>query len=605
MTIELDLINLGAPEPPPRRGRRLGRVGGAAVVLSVLGGGLYQAGHRHSGRVIAGGRTKTLASGGQSLSPRSTLKASLDGVTLVLPKDLPAEYRLQTATAARPGAMLTPPSSSHTVVYVGPTVADFLVVSANGGLGSMGGLPTTMAGSRGNDQRIVHGVSATLGASGDRRTLEWFEHDTPYFAQASLSIPESVLLATAESVRAADDGQAFTLAAPAGFTETFAGDTNELAHWSLTLFYGREDLDQPEDASISVAVSPITPTNRALLNPLTLAVVLGDVIPPETSNVKVRGRDTYLSTGGPSRPTTLSWETADGLAVYVTATGLTESDVLGFADSLATVDEATFRTAVGKHLTVYPDDISQDPGFSGRAPMPAAAPIAAAPAAPPTLPVVEPATVPDPLAESPAAVTSIPRPPSPPPVSTGSMPTPPVSADTLAVIASGTFADHTWQLRNQPGSASTGITSNWYFSFAAGPARFVPSYEVVAPAGLVRVAIAESRRRFVIAEVKPNVTKVRATMSDGSVVNVVPFDAQGTRLVVLPVELDQTLTSLHCDGADFAALDVLVNGDPSLPGSLGQQVGQPAYPGSPTDYPTTTITVSPYATPAPAVTTIK
>jgi hypothetical protein len=618
MTIELDLISLAAPEPPPRRGRRLGRVGGAAVVLSVLGGGLYQAGHRHSGRVISGSRTKTLAAGGQPLSPRSALKASLDGMALLLPKDLPAEYRLQTATAAPPGAIPTSPTLSYTAAFGGSTVADFVVITANGGRGSIGGPPTTMPDQLGNDQRTVHGVSATSSSGWDRRTLEWIEHDTSYYVQASLSVPESVLMATAESVRATDEGPVFTVAAPAGFTETFAGDFNELAPWSLMLLYGREDLDQPEDATISVTVSPVTPTNRSLLNPVTQALAVGGLIPPDVTMVKVQGRDAYLSSGGsyPLGFTSLNWETVDGLAVFASATGLSESDVLGFADSLAPVEESAFRTAAGKHLAVYSDDTSQDPGFYGRAPMPAATPIAAPPSTVPPAPAARPVPAPAPPAPptlpsaeartaSTAAKTSIPSPPSPLPVSMGSMPVPLVNADTLAVIASGTFADHTWQLRNQPGSASTGIASNWYFSFAVGPAQFLPSYEVVAPAGFVRVAIAELRRRFVVAEVKSDVTNVKATMSDGRAVNVAPFDAQGTRLVVLPVNLDQTLTSLRCEGANFVALDVLVNGDPSLPSSLGPSLLPSASPASPTDSPTTTLFVSPFATPAPAVTPSK
>jgi hypothetical protein len=625
MPIEFDLVNLVAPEPPPRKGRRLARVGSAAVVLSVVGGGLYQVGHRHSARVIAGSGTNGLGTGAQPLSPRSALSASLDGMTLLLPKDLPAEYRLQTATATPPGAIPTSPSSTHTVVFGGPNVADFVVITANGGLGSMGGPPTTMPDQLGNDQRTVHGVPASLTSGGDRRMLYWFERDTIYSARASLTVPESVLLATAESLRAAGDGPVFSVASPAGFTKTFAGDFNELASWSLTLFYAREDLDQPEDASISVAISPVTPMNRALLNPLTQALVLNDVLPSETSTVKVRGRDAYLSSGGSSRPTTLTWETADGLAVSVSAGGLSESDVLSFAGSLATVDEAAFRTATGKHLAVYSDGTSAQSGVYDRAPMPAVVPIATAP---PTVPAVVPAPAspaPAPGQASPApapnppptfgsadtataptaAMTSIPSPPSPLPVSMGSMPVPLVDADTLAVIASGTFADHTWQLRNQPGSATSGVTSNWYFSFAAGPAQFLPSYEVVARAGFVRIAIAEARRRFVVAEVKPDVTNVKATMSDGRAVNVAPFDAQGTRLVVLPVDLDQTLTALRCEGADFVALDVLVNGDPSLPSSLGPSLSQPASPASPTDSPTTTVFVSPYATPAPVVTPSK
>jgi hypothetical protein len=340
-------------------------LGAAAAVVALVGGGSYLATHRSSneGRVLAGGRASgkvaapSAADGSWTAAPASGIApggpVSLAGMTLVLPKDLPKNYRLQGAWAMPVGSNngAPPGLSTHLLILKGATAADLMVVNATkfSGGGTIGVTPT----GAGQVQKI-HGVDAQLVNGGSVKYLNWTEAGIQFVVSAASATSESELVKLADSVVPVDGSSvSFTATAPAGYTVSYDGDGNVQPAWSYNLQYSRENLDKPYDDTIGIDVRPAGNDQLDALQ----AFGMGGAV---SKTVKVGGLDATLTTmdqgavaSGPAPSlvsTSLMWKTADGLIINVNSQGLSEAELNSMAESITTVDEATFRATVGERL---------------------------------------------------------------------------------------------------------------------------------------------------------------------------------------------------------------------------------------------------------------
>lgn len=349
-----------------RRRRTPLLLGAAAAVVGLVGGGSYLAKHRsrNEGRVLAGGpaASKVAASPAAVTSSAAVAPAgmapggpvSLAGMTLVLPRDLPNSYRLQNAWAMPVGSNNgSPPGLSvHLLILNGAAAAELLTVTATkfSGGGTIGAFPP------GSGQALkVHGVDAQLFNGGPAKHLSWTERGVQYAVSAAASISDSEVVKLAESVVPAEGSSAsFTATAPTGYTVSYDGDGNFQPAWSYDLQYSRENLDKPYDDNIGIEVHP------AGIEQLDALQAMG-MNEATSKSVKVGGLDATLTTmeqGGPvaNSPassfvsTSLIWKTADGLIINLNSQGLSETELIAMAESITTVDEATFRAVVGDRL---------------------------------------------------------------------------------------------------------------------------------------------------------------------------------------------------------------------------------------------------------------
>jgi hypothetical protein len=339
-------------------------LGAAAAIVALIGGGSYVATHRTSkeGRVLAGGPAASKVANSPAAATSSDSggfvggvpggPVSLAGMTLVLPKDLPQNFRLQNAWAMPVGASNGAPLglSSHLLILKGATAADVMTVTATkfaggGTVGVTGPGPGRVV--------KVHGVDAQLVDAGSVRLLNWFEGGVQYAVSAASSIPESSVVELAESV-VPGGSAAFAATALAGYTVSYDGDGNIQPAWTYNLQYSRENLNKPSDDSIGIDVRPAGSEQLDALQSL-------GMIGMTSKSLKVGGLDATLTTMEPGAyaansqvpslgSTSLMWKTADGLIVTLNSQGLSDAELISFAESITTVDEATFRTAVGDRL---------------------------------------------------------------------------------------------------------------------------------------------------------------------------------------------------------------------------------------------------------------
>ncbi len=367
-----------------RRRRTPLMLGAAAAVVGLIGGGSYLAAHRSSneGRVLAGGSAASKAEASSAAGKWAPAPApapaaitssgsggfiggapggpvSLTGMTLVLPKDLPKSYRLQGAWAMPVGSNngTSPGFSSHLLILKGATATDLIVVSATKFSGDI--MVATTAPGAGQTLK-VHGVDAQMVDSGPSKNLMWSEGGVQYSVAVMATIADSEVVKLAESVVPAAGSASFAVTAPAGYTVSYDGDGNTQPAWSYNLQYSRENLDKPYDDNIGIDVRP---GGNEQLDALQAMGMTGAT----SKSVKVGGLDATLTTidqgalassgalgvvgSSPSFVSmSLMWKTADGVIISLNSQGLSEEELVAFAESVATVDEATFRAAVGDRL---------------------------------------------------------------------------------------------------------------------------------------------------------------------------------------------------------------------------------------------------------------
>ena len=383
-------------------------LGAAAGIVGLLAGGSYLATHRtnSSGRVIASGpaiatkpglaptttsgpATKVAsasASTGSIFGQGPSGPVSLDGITLVLPKNLSTTYRIQGAYVQPVGAPTGRPSgvTNHLVALRGATSSVTIIVNATGGLWD-GGVAPAMANDAplAGDTVKVHGVDAQIRSFGTETSIAWLENGVHYsvFGRSAMTNQQITRLANS-IIPGVASSAAFTMPTPDGYTVTFDGDGNVTPAWSYNVQYLRENLDKPQDESISIDVHP---TTGAMFDYSSVGA--------DSKTVKVAGIDAQLtkvptssssieSTGGPivNAPAsiapvapsaevlspeilTLTWQMAEGVTVALSGQGFTEAEIIAFAESIAKVDEATFRAAVGDSLKSNASHLGPD--FSG------------------------------------------------------------------------------------------------------------------------------------------------------------------------------------------------------------------------------------------------
>ena len=388
-------------------------LGAAAGIIGMLAGGSYLATHRTngSGRVIASGpaaatkpgpavatkpgpgaatksgpATKVAsasASSGSTFDQGPSGPVSLDGITLVLPKNLPASYRIQRVYVQPVGAPTGRPSgmTNHLVALRGATSSDMIIVNATGGLPDSGLSPAMANDAPGAGETVkVHGVDAQIHSFGSNKSLAWLEKGVEYSVSSRSVMTNQQITSLANSIIPGEQpSSAFTVPTPDGYTVTFDGDPNVEQAWSYSAQYVRENLDQPQDESVSFDVHP---TTGAMFDYSSGG--------PDSKTVKVTGIDAQLtkvstnlssieSAGGaltnapaPVAPSeialsseilTLTWQMAEGVTVSLNGLGFTEAEIIAFAESIAKVDEATFRASVGD--TLKSNDGYPGPDFSG------------------------------------------------------------------------------------------------------------------------------------------------------------------------------------------------------------------------------------------------
>jgi hypothetical protein len=343
-----------------RRRRTPLLISAAAAVVGLIGGGTYLAAHRsnNEGRVLAGGPAagKVAASNAADSSIRfgPSGPVSLAGMTLVLPKDLPKTYRLQNVSVTPVGLNTgSPPGMSvRLMILKGATAAEQMTVTATRFENDV------TVGTRAPDTGEivkVHGVDAQLFNGGSGRDLNWFEGGVQFSVAAGPAVRNADVLKLAESIVPGDGPSVgFSAPTPSGYYIAYSGDGNLQPPWSYNLQYSRENLDKPSDDNIGIDVQP---SDGGAFDTLRL---LGNGF-GESKMVKVGGVDGTLvivDEGSPASngalPTvvamSLVWKTADGLIINLNSQGLSEAEVVAFAESIATVDEASFRAAVGDRL---------------------------------------------------------------------------------------------------------------------------------------------------------------------------------------------------------------------------------------------------------------
>jgi hypothetical protein len=142
------------------------------------------------------------------------------------------------------------------------------------------------------------------------------------------------------------------------------------------------------------------------------------------------------------------------------------------------------------------------------------------------------------------------------------------------VLMSGTLDGRTWELRDMPsGLGGPANVSCWSITFAVNDPSPVCQNEP--DAGTMNVAITQNRRMFVVVSVKPEVAKVEVTRKSGTTTEV-PVQAGSARLVVIPLGLDDVLTSVKSVDASGKKLDQVegtLPGDPNVPGNFGPYGG--------------------------------
>jgi hypothetical protein len=339
----------------------------AAAVVGLIGGGSYLATHRsnNEGRVLAGGPAagKVAASNAASSSARfgPTGPVSLAGMTLVLPKDPPATYRLQNVSVMPVGSSTgssSPGYRARLQILKSASSSERISVNATS-LGGDSPVFSTVVPGYGQTLKI-HGVDAQLYNGGSAKDLNWIERGVQYVLGAPLSLPDADAVKLAESlVPAAEGSVAFSLPAPSGYAVAYDGDGNMQSPWSFSMQYSRENLDKPTDDSISIDVQPSDG------GPLDTLRLLGYGTGP-SKTVRVGGVDGTLETNDgvmivaesgvketsdqSSSSMLLTWKSGDGLIIGLNSQGLSEAELVAFAESIATVDEARFRAAVGDRL---------------------------------------------------------------------------------------------------------------------------------------------------------------------------------------------------------------------------------------------------------------
>jgi hypothetical protein len=213
-----------------------------ATVGALVAGGAYVAVHRGStDRVNVGAVTRSTSTDDTSVStqgPQSASNISLVGMTLLLPKTLPKNLRVQNASATPPGTSNSGPPGfiSYTKALQGATADDAIMISASGSIGggSFGTQPTNPAATA----TKVHGVDAEYTARAQYKQLTWAENGLLYFVGAMGSITETDLVALANSIGSPPTKSAvFSLPVPANYTVTFDGDPNKPQTWNYNVSY--------------------------------------------------------------------------------------------------------------------------------------------------------------------------------------------------------------------------------------------------------------------------------------------------------------------------------------------------------------------------------
>jgi hypothetical protein len=685
----------------------------AAAVVGLIGGGSYLATHRsnNEGRILAGGpKGKVAASNAanSSVGIAPSGPVSLAGMTLVLPKNLAPRYRLQGVSVMPVGSNTGGVSgmSVQLMILKGATDAEQMTVTATRFDNNV-----TMATRAPDSGEIVkvHAVDAQLFNGGPGRDLNWLEGGVQYSVAAGPAVRNADVLKLAESIVPGDGRSVgFSAPTPSGYYIAYSGDGNVQPPWSYSIQYSSENLDKPTDDSVGIEVQP---SDGGALDTLRL---LGYGTGP-SKTVKVRGIDGTLETNDQTSDQTsssmsLTWKTADGLIISLNSQGLSETELVAFAESIATVDEAAFRAAVGDRLQSNSGYVEPDftvPGVitftgttEGRAwtakatpPGPSDSPNAncvsfrfdgsngsgggcgSGPAddslterttesgvdgtfayglvsdrvrkvvvrdADTNAEIVSVDTVAGtggddrrvyvmamkPLARKVMSYVMVgldrngeivgtptwkPAGGYPGNLADPALPVIPATAappgtiydpssglfseandpSKLPVFATGTLDGRPWELRKLADITINGAAC-WFFSFAAGDLQMFCGDQSDPKMNLI---VVKDRRTFVLATTDADVTKVKATFTDGRVEEVVPIVKGMDRVAVIAVGLNDVLvsvTAVDANGKDAKSVAGTLPGDSSLPFSFGEESGDGG------GYSAIAVTTA-----APAVTTIK
>jgi hypothetical protein len=168
------------------------------------------------------------------------------------------------------------------------------------------------------------------------------------------------------------------------------------------------------------------------------------------------------------------------------------------------------------------------------------------------------------------------------------------------VLASGTLDGHPWELRDMPsGLGAPANVACWTITFAASDPS--PVCENEPSTGAMTLSITQNRRMFVIVSVKAEVAKVEVSRKSGKTTEV-PVQAGSARVVVIPLGLDDVLTSVKSvdsNGTKLDQVDGTLPGDPNLPGNFGPYGGSGPFGGPPTTASFVGATTVPPATTVP------
>jgi hypothetical protein len=319
----------------------------AAAVVGLIGGGSYLATHRsnNEGRILAGGpKGKVAASNAanSSIGIAPSGPVSLAGMKLVLPRDLPASYRLQGVSVTPVGSNTGSSTPIRSLILNSVSAPDRITITA----ASLESDDSVVNTATDTGQTLkVHGVNARLFNGGPVKYLNWIERGVEYDVAVTASLPDADMMKLAESLVPADKGSvAFSVPTPTGYAAAYDGDGNLQSPWSYNLQYSRENLDKPEDDNVDFDVQPSDG------GPLDTLRLLGNGQGP-SKTVKVGGTDGTLTTVDPSfGSTSLVWKPLVGLIISLNSRGLSEAEMVAVAESIATVDESSFRAAVGDRL---------------------------------------------------------------------------------------------------------------------------------------------------------------------------------------------------------------------------------------------------------------
>lgn len=277
----------------------------------------------------------------------SAVEGSLNGVSLLLPKQLPDGMELKSASVSPVGCCSESMAflDSYFVTYITRDGQQMLAVRSVRVVGTP--TQTTLV-SRSDGNTSVHGFPARMSRYGLARQLTWDEDGEEFNVYAPTELTEEQVTAFADSIVPDKTTADFTSSPPSGYAKRYAGKSIVSPAWMLTLNF------ESDKAQVSVDVQQLSEAFRAARE---LSEKFGA---PGFKRVKIGEADGLAFTA--TETVALTWNLAVDEGVNVQTDGLSEESALAFARSLQPVDEATFRATVGSKLSIESGSLFPLPG---------------------------------------------------------------------------------------------------------------------------------------------------------------------------------------------------------------------------------------------------